>query len=97
VPACVSSPIAVVAAHAGPAAHGLPADQDADLLVALAAVPDHRKARGCRHRLVTVLAVNVCAVLAGARSYVAIAEWAHGPASVGPAAAAAGDWATGAE
>jgi predicted transposase YbfD/YdcC len=77
VPACVSSPIAVVAAHAGPAAHGLPADQDGDLLVALAAVPDHRKARGCRHRLVTVLAVSVCAVLAGARSYVAIAEWAH--------------------
>jgi predicted transposase YbfD/YdcC len=49
----------------------------ADLLVALAGVPDSRKARGCRHRLVTVLAIGVCAVLAGARSYVAIAEWAH--------------------
>ena len=34
-------------------------------------------AAGIRHRLVTVLAVAVCAVLAGARSYVAIAEWAH--------------------
>ena len=33
--------------------------------------------RGIRHRLVTVLALAVCAVLAGARSYVAIAEWAH--------------------
>jgi hypothetical protein len=52
-------------------------EQDTDLLVALAGVPDPRKARGCRHRLITVLAVSVCAVLAGARSYVAIAEWAH--------------------
>jgi predicted transposase YbfD/YdcC len=34
--------------------------------------------------LVTVLAIGVCAVLAGARSYVAIAEWAHDlPVSVG--------------
>src|SRR3954463_2096950 len=48
-----------------------------DLLVALAAVTDPRKSRGVRHRLVTVLAAAVCAVLAGARSYVAIAEWAH--------------------
>jgi hypothetical protein len=30
-------------------------------------------------RLVAVLGVAVCAVLAGARSYVAIAEWAHDP------------------
>ncbi len=30
-----------------------------------------------RHRLVTVLAAAVCAVLAGARSYAVIAEWAH--------------------
>jgi predicted transposase YbfD/YdcC len=48
-----------------------------DLVAALAEVPDPRKARGVRHRLVTVLAAAVCAVLAGARSYVAIAEWAH--------------------
>jgi hypothetical protein len=73
VPASVSSPIAVLSAHAG--IEGV--EPDADLLVALAAVPDPRKARGCRHQLVTVLAVSVCAVLAGARSYVSIAEWAH--------------------
>jgi len=73
VPASVSSPIAVLSAHAG--IEGV--ESDADLLVALAAVPDPRKARGCRHQLVTVLAVSVCAVLAGARSYVSIAEWAH--------------------
>ena len=72
-PACVSSPIAVLSAHGG--LDGI--EPDADLLVALATVPDPRKARGCRHRLVTVLAVSVCAILAGARSYVAIAEWAH--------------------
>lgn len=46
-----------------------------DLLTVLATVRDPRKARGVRHRLVTVLAVAVCAVLAGARSFVAIAEW----------------------
>jgi hypothetical protein len=30
-----------------------------------------------RHQSVVVLGVAVCAVLAGARSYVAIAEWVH--------------------
>ena len=75
-PASASSPIAVLSAHTG-LDGGLNADADADLLAALAAVPDPRKARGRRHRLVTVLAIGVCAVLAGARSYVAIAEWAH--------------------
>jgi predicted transposase YbfD/YdcC len=80
VPACASSPIAVLVAHCGPAAagrHRSRVEPDLDLLVALAEVPDPRKARGCRHRLATVLAVSVCAVLAGACSYVAIAEWAH--------------------
>jgi hypothetical protein len=70
----VSSPITVVAAHTGPAGDGRRVERDADLLVALAAVPDPRKTRGRRHRLATVLAVSVCAVLAGARSYLAIAE-----------------------
>lgn len=72
-PASPSSPITVVSAHAG----SEQIEPDADLLVTLAAVPDPRQRRGCRHRLVTVLAIGVCAVLAGARSYVAIAEWAH--------------------
>lgn len=71
-PACVSSPITVLVAHAGS-----DVEPDTDLLTVLAGVPDPRKARGCRHRLVTVLALSVAAVLAGARSYTAIAEWAQ--------------------
>jgi predicted transposase YbfD/YdcC len=56
------------AALAGAAPAGLPD--------ALARVPDPRDPRGRRYPLVPVLAVSVCAVLAGARSYAAIAEWA---------------------
>jgi DDE_Tnp_1-associated len=70
VPACASSPITVLTTQVGSAG----AEPDADLLALLARVPDPRKARGRRHRLVTMLAVSVAAVLAGARSYVALAE-----------------------
>jgi predicted transposase YbfD/YdcC len=45
------------------------------LLEALAAVPDPRARRGVRHRLATVVAASMCAVVAGSRSYTAIAEW----------------------
>jgi hypothetical protein len=48
-----------------------------DLLLALRAVTDPRARRGQRHDVVAVLGVAVCAVLAGARSYIAIAEWAR--------------------
>jgi predicted transposase YbfD/YdcC len=47
----------------------------ADLLAVLAAVADPRARRGVRHRCGVVLGLAVCAVLAGARSYVAIADW----------------------
>jgi DDE_Tnp_1-associated len=50
--------------------------QPESLLEALGRVPDPRDPRGRRYPLVPVLAVAVCATLAGARSYVAIAEWA---------------------
>ena len=46
------------------------------LLPVLAAVPDPEARRGVRHRLVVILGLAVCAVLAGARSFTAIAEWA---------------------
>jgi predicted transposase YbfD/YdcC len=52
------------------------AGERASLLAVLAQVADPRKRRGVRHRLSVILAVAVCAVLAGARSFVAIAEWA---------------------
>lgn len=47
----------------------------AALLRALQAVPDPRNLRGRRHRLCTILALAACAVIAGARSFVGIAEW----------------------
>ena len=43
-------------------------------MLARAADPRHR--RGVRHRLAVILGLAVCAVLAGARSFTAIAEWA---------------------
>ena len=48
----------------------------AGLLETLARVPDPRKPRGIRHGLPAVLSVALAAVVAGARSFVAIAEWA---------------------
>jgi DDE_Tnp_1-associated/Transposase DDE domain len=49
---------------------------DARLLAVLAAVPDPRARRGVCHRLAVILGLAVCAVLARARSFTAIAEWA---------------------
>ncbi|HTQ19357.1 ISAs1 family transposase [Mycobacterium sp.] len=46
------------------------------LLELIAKVPDPRKPRGKRHGLAGVLAIALAATLAGARSFVAIAEWA---------------------
>lgn len=46
------------------------------LLEVLGQVIDPRKPRGVRHSLGCVLMLALCAVLAGARSFVAIAEWA---------------------
>jgi len=45
------------------------------LFVALAAVPDPRGLRGRRYPLVSILSVAVCAVLAGACTFAAIADW----------------------
>ena len=42
----------------------------------LAKVADPRCRRGVRYRLAVILGLAVCAVLAGARSFTAIAEWA---------------------
>src|SRR3982751_4803538 len=76
---------------------GLPADLSASLVAdldaskagatsslaaALAAVPDARHRRGRRHELTGVLAIAACACLTGARSYVAISEWAAAQGAV---------------
>ncbi|MCX5097273.1 ISAs1 family transposase [Streptomyces sp. NBC_00365] len=77
-PACSSSPIPAglgqlaAARPAGPGEHP-------QLLDRLATVPDPRRAKGRRHPLVFVLAPAACAVLAGAKSLTAIAEWAADP------------------
>ncbi|MET9603249.1 transposase family protein [Streptomyces sp. NPDC006459] len=48
--------------------------------VRLRALPDPRDRRGRRHALVSVLLTAACAVLADARSYLAIGQWArHAP------------------
>ncbi|MFF2548848.1 transposase family protein [Kitasatospora sp. NPDC058063] len=38
-------------------------------------MPDPRRAKGRRHPVAFVLALAACAVLAGAKSLAAIAEW----------------------
>lgn len=54
----------------------LPLEGPGSLLDLLATIPDPRKRRGIRHSQATLLAVAICAVLSGARSMVAMAEWA---------------------
>jgi len=49
---------------------------DDGLLVRLGQISDHRKRRGVRHSLTAVLGMSVAATLAGARSVVAIGEFA---------------------
>jgi hypothetical protein len=75
VPADPSSPIPAALAQL---AHAQPLHdrEPPHLLAYLASVPDPRAARGRRHRLVAILGLAAAAVLAGARSLAAIAEWA---------------------
>ncbi|MGH3449597.1 MAG: ISAs1 family transposase [Haloechinothrix sp.] len=47
------------------------------MLQVLAEVPDPRDPRGVRYRLSSLLAVAVCATLAGASSLAAITDWSH--------------------
>ncbi|WP_245880420.1 transposase family protein [Streptomyces zhaozhouensis] len=47
------------------------------LVELLGQVPDPRKRRGIRHPVGGLIAVAVCAVLAGARGFTAVGEWAQ--------------------
>ena len=73
-----SSPIPVLSAAAASTSASPDAVTDSEqsgLLRALAAVPDPRDPRGVRYRLPSLLAVAVCATLAGAQTFAAIADW----------------------
>lgn len=72
-PAAPSSPISPAVGQLLAAARALGRDGKG-VLPLLAAFPDPRARRGVRHPVGVVLGLAVCAVLAGARSFVAIAE-----------------------
>jgi len=52
------------------------AEEQPGLLAVLARVADPRHRRGVRHQLAVILGLALCAVVAGARSFTAVAEWA---------------------
>jgi len=86
VPACSSSPSVVLDAVRAVELSSRPLGvvESITLLQALSAVPDPRRPRGRRHSLQSILFLAMGAVLAGARSYAAIAQWAsHADAPVG--------------
>ncbi|HEX2418963.1 MAG TPA: transposase family protein [Micromonosporaceae bacterium] len=74
-PASASLSIAAVADQVGGAELPDPVVLAPSLQAALAGMVDPRARRGVRHGLVFVLTAAVCAVAAGARSFVAVAEW----------------------
>ena len=74
-PAAASLSIPAIAEHLGGVELPDPVVLAPALGAVLEKVADPRKARGIRHQLVVLLTVTVCAVAAGARSFVAIAEW----------------------
>jgi len=55
----------------------LSAKQAQDLIERLSNVSDPRKPRGRRHKMISVLAISLCAIMSNARSFAAIAEWAE--------------------
>lgn len=60
-----------------PAPVSTPVSRREHLVELLGQVPDPRKRRGIRHPVSGLIAVAVCAVLAGARGFTAIGEWAR--------------------
>lgn len=75
-PASASLPIAAIADQLSGVALPDPVTLAPQLQTALAGMANPRERRGIRHGLTVVLTAAICAVAAGARSFVAIAEWA---------------------
>ncbi len=77
-PATSSSPTVLLDALAAAEVPSRPlsAAESISLLQALATVPDPRHRRGRRHSLQSILFLTLGAIVAGARSYAAIADWA---------------------
>jgi predicted transposase YbfD/YdcC len=77
-PACSSSLSALVPVTGAEGSPPVPLSvvESIRLVAALKAVPDPRRRRGRRHGLQSVLLLAVQAVMAGAGSWVAIAQWA---------------------
>ena len=74
-PAPPSSPIDPALGHLVRLAADAAGEQPG-LAGVLARVTDPRHRRGVRHRLTVILGLALCAVVAGARPFTAIAEWA---------------------
>jgi predicted transposase YbfD/YdcC len=75
--ACPIQVLSAVTTPADTAVHPVTDGERTSLLEAVAAVPDPRSPRGLRYPLAGLLAVAVCAVMAGASSMTAIADWLH--------------------
>jgi predicted transposase YbfD/YdcC len=74
-PASSSLPIDSALGHLVDLPNGA-AEDPLGLLAVLARITDPRHRRGVRYRLAVIVGLAACAVLAGARSFTAIAEWA---------------------
>jgi len=75
--ACPIPALSALTAPTGTPARLVTEGEQVGLLHALTAVPDPRSPRGLRYPLSGLLAVAVCAVMAGASSVTAIADWLH--------------------
>jgi predicted transposase YbfD/YdcC len=75
--ACPIPALSAVATPADALPRPVTDSERAGLLYALSAVPDPRNPRGLRYPLAGLLSVAVCAVMAGASSVTAIADWLH--------------------
>ncbi len=55
----------------------IPASQMDDLRSLLKSLPEYRKPRGTRHSMACILSIAICAILAGAKSFIAIGQWSQ--------------------